>query len=269
MAKRTTDPSPQPSAAPRIRRGYFESRYGQLHVYQAIPAGGGFEEDVPLLALHAAPFSARMFTGLLPIVGRTRSAFAPDLPGFGASDAPAPLSIPEHAATIGEFIATMRLREVDVLGCGLGALVALELAAAYPAVRRVIIVALSMRDLAAQPRSAEAAEAYVRGAWSSARADCGSEAALTSVFAACSDRLLNGAQSPAVTTAERDYPLRERLRMTRQPLLLLHSHEWPGGAHEPLESVPVRSRRALPGTVALFMSAPQSIAVLIQDFLKA
>ena len=34
-------------AKPRVRRGYFESRYGQLHVHNAIPPGGGFEEGTP------------------------------------------------------------------------------------------------------------------------------------------------------------------------------------------------------------------------------
>ena len=30
----------------RLRRAYFDSRYGQLHVHQAIPPGGGFDEAV-------------------------------------------------------------------------------------------------------------------------------------------------------------------------------------------------------------------------------
>ena len=37
---------------PRLRRAYFETRYGQLHVHYAIPAGGGFEEGATLLCFH-------------------------------------------------------------------------------------------------------------------------------------------------------------------------------------------------------------------------
>lgn len=270
MAKRTMLP-PQPAApaAARIRRGYFECRYGQLHVHQAIPAGGGFEEGTPLLALHAAPFSGRMFAGLLARIGQSRSAFAPDLPGFGASDAPAPLSIAEHAAAIGDFIDMMRLREINVMGCGFGALVALELAAARPAVKRVVIAALPVAAASEPPRSADLAEAYLLQAWTGARTDCGPEAPLASAFTACAERLLNGAQAAAAAAAERDYPLRERLRQSAQPLLLLHSSEWPRNFGAQLEDLPARSRQRLPGGLALFESAPQSIAAAIHDFLNA
>ncbi len=140
MANRS-QPRSQADTPARIRRSYFECRYGQLHVHHAIPAGGGFEEGTTLLALHAAPSTGRMFAGLLASMGADRSGFAPDLPGFGQSDAPAaPLSVVDHAAAIGDFLEAMRLRQVDVLGCGLGALVALELALQRPGVRRVVLM---------------------------------------------------------------------------------------------------------------------------------
>ena len=134
---------PRPLAADptRVRRGYFESRYGQLHLHHAIPAGGGFEEGTSLLALHTATSTGRMFGGLLAAMGADRSAFAPDLPGYGQSDAPAePLSVTDLAAAIGDFLESMRLRQVDLLGCGLGALVAVELARSRPGVRRMVVM---------------------------------------------------------------------------------------------------------------------------------
>lgn len=137
----------------RVRRGYFECRYGQLHMRHAIPSGGGFEEATTLLALHAGTSSGGMFSGLLAAMGADRSAFAPDLPGFGQSDAPpAPLSSADHAAAIGDFLESMRLRQVDVLGCGLGALVAIELALARSAVRRVIVMPPSQAEAEAAGR---------------------------------------------------------------------------------------------------------------------
>lgn len=270
MAKRTTLPPPPAASAPaRIRRGYFECRYGQLHVHQAIPAGGGFEERTPLVALHAAPFSGRMFVDFLATVGRDRSAFAPDLPGFGASEAQAALSIDEHAAAIGDFIDAMRLRRLDVLGCGFGALVALELAAIRPAVRRLVIAALPTVNVGEPPQSIDGGETYVLDAWAGARADCGPQAPPIAAFAACGERLLNSAAAAAAIAAEGEYPLRERLRETTQPLLLLHSNEWPRGFSALLEDLPERSRHALPGGVALFASSPQAIAEAVQDFLNA
>ena len=142
MAKRSQ--SPAQSAAPaRVRRSYFECLYGQLHVHHAIPAGGGFEEGTPLLALHAAAQTGRMFGGILAAMGADRSAFAPDLPGFGQSDGPREaLTVSDHAVAIGDFLDAMRLRQVDVLGCGLGAFLAVELALSRPGVRRVVVMPL-------------------------------------------------------------------------------------------------------------------------------
>ena len=47
--------------SPRLRRAYFECRYGQLHVHNAIPAGGGFDEQTTLLCLHASSSTGRAF----------------------------------------------------------------------------------------------------------------------------------------------------------------------------------------------------------------
>src|SRR3954470_19479354 len=86
MAKGTV--TNRTAAEPRVRRGYFECRFGQLHVHNAIPPGGGFEEGTALLCLHPAGLSGRVFKGLLPQLGRDRSVYAPDLPGSGESDGP-------------------------------------------------------------------------------------------------------------------------------------------------------------------------------------
>jgi pimeloyl-ACP methyl ester carboxylesterase len=129
---------------PPVRRGYFECRYGQLHVRNAMPPGGGFEEGTTLLCLHEAPLTGRMFEGVQRILGRDRSVYAPDLPGFGESDAPtAQPKIEDYAAAMGDFLDTMRLRQIDVMGCQTGALIAAELAIVRPAqVRRVTLVAV-------------------------------------------------------------------------------------------------------------------------------
>jgi pimeloyl-ACP methyl ester carboxylesterase len=132
------------SSEPRMRRGYFECRFGQLHVHNAIPPGGGFEEGTSLLCLHPAAMSGRVFQRFLPLMGQDRSVYAPDLPGCGESDAPpARASVGDHSAAIGDFLDSMRFRQIDVLGYHAGALVAIELAIARPQqIRRIVLVGL-------------------------------------------------------------------------------------------------------------------------------
>ncbi len=127
---------------PRVRRGYFECRYGQLHVHNAIPPGGGFEEGTALLCLHPAGQTGRVFQKLLPLLGRDRSVYAPDIPGSGESDGPPTRPSPaDAAAALGDFLDAMRFRQIDVLGYQSGSLFAADLAIARPQqVRRVVLV---------------------------------------------------------------------------------------------------------------------------------
>jgi pimeloyl-ACP methyl ester carboxylesterase len=129
---------------PRVRRGYFECRHGQLHVHNAIPPGGGFDEGTPLLCLHGAGQTGRAFQRFLPLMGRDRSVYAPDQPGSGESDGPAGRPVAtDLAAAMGDFIDAMRFRHIDVLGVHFGALIAAELAIARPQqVRRVVLMGI-------------------------------------------------------------------------------------------------------------------------------
>ncbi len=128
---------PQP---PRVRRSYFECRYGQLHVHHAIPASGGFDEAPPLLCVPGVPGSGRFFLPRLAALAADRSIYAPDLPGCGESDPPpAGSGADELAAALGDFLDSMRLRRVDVLAHGEGIEVMAALVAARAAaVRRVV-----------------------------------------------------------------------------------------------------------------------------------
>jgi pimeloyl-ACP methyl ester carboxylesterase len=134
-------PSVLPQTAVRTRRAYFDFRFGQLHVRTAFPATGGFDEQVTLFCLHSREGSSRSFARFLPEIADDRSVYAPDLPGFGESD-PAPSATYEDAArAVLDLTSDLRLRQVDVLGVGFGAAVALELAAnRADLVRRLVLV---------------------------------------------------------------------------------------------------------------------------------
>jgi len=134
-----------------LRRAYFECRYGQIHVRTAFPSTGGFDERTPLICLHELGRSSGTFEGLLPHIATDRSVYACDLPGFGASDSSAgALGVSDHAAAVADFLGGLRLRTVDVLGVGLGAAVALELAILLDSkIRKLVLVhaPFSSRDL--------------------------------------------------------------------------------------------------------------------------
>jgi pimeloyl-ACP methyl ester carboxylesterase len=129
-----------------VRRAYTDGRYGQLHLTTAYPSGGGFDERSPLVCLHSAHAAGTSFRTLLPELGKDRSVYAPDLPGHGQSDpvaasGPGNLGLADYIAAIGDFFDSMRLRAVDLLGHGMGAVVAVELAVLRPQqVRRVVLV---------------------------------------------------------------------------------------------------------------------------------
>ncbi len=87
---------------------------------------------------------------MLALRGTDRSVYAPDLPGSGASDGPAGrIAVPNLAAAAADLLDQLRLREVDVIGCGRGALVAFELAALRPREIRRLIFAGDQQPTAA------------------------------------------------------------------------------------------------------------------------
>ncbi|MDP9065139.1 MAG: alpha/beta hydrolase [Pseudomonadota bacterium] len=141
MAKQAKMTSPSISTV-RTRRAYFDCRFGQLHVRTAFPATGGFDEGVTLLCLHPSEGSGKTYDRFLPEIAHDRSVYAPDLPGFGESDAAPDTDYATAAAAIADLSADLRLRQIDILGFRFGAGVALELARSRPVlVRRLVLVA--------------------------------------------------------------------------------------------------------------------------------
>ena len=265
---------PAATARPRVRRGYFECRYGQLHVHNAIPSGGGFEEGTPLLCLHAIPHSGRSFERFLAIAGAERSIFAPDLPGFGDSDPPAAgAGVAEHAAAIGDFLDAMRLRQIDLLGHRFGALVAAELAATRAAqVKRLVLVSppLGADGTEPQPPAPAADGSHVLEEWRRAMSYCGPDSQPEVATAVLSERLHNRAQAAAAVAAERGYPLRARLTQVSVPLLVVRLREEVVANKGQAREVPARTRLVeLPGQGAsIFETAPEVAAQALEAFLR-
>jgi pimeloyl-ACP methyl ester carboxylesterase len=248
VAKATQTRLPTQSR-PRVRRGYFECRFGQLHVHTAMPPGGGFEEGAPLVCLHDFSGSGRLFTRFLALAGADRSVYAPDLPGFGESDAPgARPALADYAGAVGDFLDSLRLRRVALLGVRAGAMLATELAITRPAqIERVVMVSVPLMTEAERQAARGQPPAAGEAGWRPPEWQrWAAEAAL-------------------------QYPLRERLTRLSQRLLVLS----PRGD---LWEATARVRDALPSarlielqepTAELFSSAPQRVAEAVREFLSS
>jgi pimeloyl-ACP methyl ester carboxylesterase len=234
---------------PRVRRGYFECRFGQLHVHNAMPPGGGFEEGTALLCLHDFSGSGRVFTRFLAQLAQDRSVYAPDLPGFGESDAPpARPQIADYAAAVGDFLDSMRLRQVAVLGLRMGTLPAVELALTRAAhVQRLILLSV--------PLLTEAERSNL----------------IRSVPPAPVDAFRPPEWQRWASEAAAAYPLRERLVRLSPRLLVLRSRD-------DLWEATGRARNVLPNArlveleqsaVELLFSAPQRVAEPVREFLRS
>ncbi len=134
--------------------------------------GRGFAPERPsLLLLHGAGMDHTVwaFQGRA-LAFHGYNALAPDLPGHGANaDLPPPARIEEHAGWLRELLDALDLGEVVLVGHSMGALVALEAAAADSRVRGLTLLGAAPRmpvhpDLAAAARDdLPRAAAFVTG----------------------------------------------------------------------------------------------------------
>ncbi len=265
---------------PREARAYFENRFGQLHVHNAIPGGGGFDEATTLLCLHQSPATGRVFRGFARLAAATRSVYCPDTPGFGESDPPPQLpSIAEYASAIGDFIDVMRFRQIDILGYHTGSAIAVELAIAKPqVVRRLVLVAvplLNSEERAAFQRSPwpiPPAEdgSHLLAEWQRSQRWRGPGVSLELLAQSFATKLYNGPNASWGANAVMNWPARERLARVKQPTLILRPKD-------DLWDATARSREVLPSARlvdlphhghGVFEVAPEVIADIALPFLE-
>ena len=234
-------PKAQPPAQlARVRRGYFECRFGQLHLHNSMPPGGGFEEGTPLLCIQDLAGTGRAFAPFMTFAGRDRSVYAPDLPGLGESDPPAAhATVADYAAALGDFLDSMRIRKLHVLANRAGALIGADLALSRPE-QIAALVMVSVPLAAAGQRREFAAETAAGDA----------------------ARMLAGALE--------QYPARERLARLTQKVLVVRPKDdlWEAswGIREVLPSARVVDLD-IPGN-QVFAAAPARLFETVRDFLR-
>lgn len=98
----------------------------------------------PLVLVHDALGSHELWERTAPALAERFRVIAPDLPGFGGSEKPDPqryaYGYDAFAESVFDLVAALGLGRVDVCGHGMGAGVALTLAARHPAVVRKLVL---------------------------------------------------------------------------------------------------------------------------------
>lgn len=117
-----------------MKRGYVDIPEGQVHYRYA---GSG----EAILLLHQALSTSTEFNAIGDILGESFTVYAPDMMGWGGSDAlPTEPTIADYVRCTQHFMDTLGLESAYVAGHHTGALVALELATACPERVRKLIV---------------------------------------------------------------------------------------------------------------------------------
>ncbi|MCS6802719.1 MAG: alpha/beta fold hydrolase [Chloroflexota bacterium] len=117
-----------------IRRGFVETRFGQIHY---LTAGAG----EPLILLHQSPQSSAMFRPIIPLLAVERRVVALDTLGYGNSAPPVGrATIPLYADAVSEAIAKLGFERAAVHGYHTGAAIAIDLAARAPAQVNALIL---------------------------------------------------------------------------------------------------------------------------------
>lgn len=128
----------------QITKHYTNARFGQIHYRRAAP--GGVPARAPLILFHMSPYSGVIYENLMKHLGEDREVIAVDTPGFGNSDPPpAPPTIQDYAAAVGDLLDALKLRGVDVMGYHTGSKIALELCLQRPTqVRKIIMISAAI-----------------------------------------------------------------------------------------------------------------------------
>lgn len=124
------------SQPPKVRRHLVETGHGAVHVRTTGDGG------TPLLCLHPALSTSRIYEGLATALGPDRLVVMPDRLGFGFSDRlREPISFPQYADSTIAVLDALGVERCDVFGVHTGSSEAIELATAHPTrIRRVAVV---------------------------------------------------------------------------------------------------------------------------------
>ncbi|WP_372865173.1 alpha/beta fold hydrolase [Spongiibacter sp.] len=259
-----------------LRRGYISVGAGQLHYRYA-----GKPHSPLLLLIHQAPSSSVMYQAMMAELASDYYVLAPDLPGFGQSDAlPGGNSIADWADSIAAFCRAFSQRVAGVFGHHTGAAVATELLYRHPYIDARLMLSgptlLSPELQAALPDKARAFPlardgGHMQGMWQRMLAkDGGADLAL--VLRESLLGLAMGESYPDAYQAVIDHDFRRAIRAVTEPVLMF------AGSADPLYPVLDEAfsevRRGVKSEIAGAASwvcdrQPGAVCALIRRFMTA
>lgn len=219
------------NAVPVPRRGYADTRLGQMHLQ--VWAGPPEGHAPPIVCLHPVPYSGRYFDHFAAELSRHFSVITPDLMGYGGSaEQTKPPSLEEQAAAVADALQAQGVGQYIPLGYHTGAAVAGELALARPKrVPRLVLISYpyleeeertrQLQGLGRGPLSGEELEC-LRRRW---RFTVGNRAAgipLDRAISNFTEELRAGDNAWFGFHAMFSYRAEERLPKISQPVLLLN-----------------------------------------------
>lgn len=125
----------------RIRKGYADTRFGQVHYRITAAPKAGRPSSLPLVLLHQTASSSVMFERLMEALVNDYTCIAPDTPGYGESFTPdADPSIALYANALYEALQALGVRECWLFGHHTGASIAVQMVHDHPDFARKLML---------------------------------------------------------------------------------------------------------------------------------
>jgi len=245
--------------APRPKRGYVDTDYGQVHYWTHDSSGPH------IFLLHTSPLSGAEYAGVLPHLAGRRQAFAFDNPGYGhTSPPPQPATLADYTAPLCAAIDALGVDRFALAGGHTGAAIALHAAAETFGDRVTHLVFSGLpyftpedvtyfRTNTTRPDSSPDGSHLVEG-WARMRKRWGADTDPATFEWALACGLLATDRPAGPTFAVFDYDMAEALARIRCPILFLN------GPHDPLLPQDERAIPLVPQAKVVMIDAPAGVS---------
>jgi len=214
-----------------MSRSLVPTRHGYMHLRLAGDGG------TPALLLHSQVVAGRLWQPIAEQLAQDRLVVIPDRIGFGHSDAASRrMSFADHADATRDALDALGIETCDLVGFHSGSIEAIELATAHASrIRRVAALLLAVftdeevrefgklyADPAPAPETDGSHLSWFWSRWLSEYPECDD---LEVVQGWVVDHLVCADTYHETFLAALEYPMREKLPLVRQPLMLLALHD--------------------------------------------